>query len=361
MKEPRLFSPTYFRELVSGRRRGVGPSVLRGFLRAGEYFYAWAVRWRNRRYDRGLTPVFKADVPVVSVGNLTLGGTGKTPLVRWIAQWFADHGVRVAVVSRGYGAQKGRANDEALELQKSLPLVPHLQNPDRVAAVREAMTSLSIQAVVLDDAFQHRRMCRDLDIVLLDALEPFGFDHVFPRGTLREPIEGLQRAHTVILSRADCLDPADRKLVWQQVRHHAPEAVCAEVTHAPCRLFSAQGTNAPLDKLQGQSVAAFCGIGNPAGFRHTLEGCGCRVLGFRTFPDHYAYTSSDIEDLTAWAARLGASCMLCTGKDLVKMPVEQLGERKLWAVGIELEFLSGREALEAQLHQLLRKDEEPKP
>lgn len=348
-----MISPAYFREIVSGRRRGVGPSLLRAFLQVGEWFYTLAVRWRNRRYDRGAAEVFKANVPVVSVGNLTLGGTGKTPLVRWIARWFADRGIRVAVVSRGYGAKPGQSNDEALELRQSLPQVPHLQNPDRAAAVREATATSSVQLIVLDDAFQHRRMGRDLDIVLLDALEPFGFGHVFPRGTLREPVEGLRRARTVILSRADCLGPADRELVWQQVRRYAPKAVCAEVTHAPCRLFSVAGTEMPLDELRGQSVAAFCGIGNPAGFRHTLNGCGCRVLDFRTFPDHYAYSSNDMENLTAWAARLDASCVLCTGKDLVKMPVEQLGGRKLWAVGIELEFLAGCQAIEAQMERLL--------
>jgi len=348
-----LFSPTYFREIVSGRRRGVGADVLRGLLRIGEAFYTPAVRWRNRRYDRGITPVFKADVPVVSVGNLTLGGTGKTPLVRWIAQWFADCGIRIAIVSRGYGSKHGKANDEALELHQSLPDLPHLQNPDRAAAVREAMQSLNVQAVVLDDAFQHRRMGRDLDIVLLDALEPFGFNHVFPRGTLREPVEGLQRAQTVILSRADCLTATERQSIWRQVRRYAPEASRAEVTHAPSRLLSASGSSWPLAELRGRSVAAFCGIGNPAGFRHTLKTCGCRVLDFRTFPDHHTYTSSDMDDLNDWALRLNVSCVLCTGKDLVKLPVERLGKQELWAIGVDLRFLNGKDALVAQLNQLI--------
>ena len=245
-------------------------------------------------------------VPVLSVGNLTLGGTGKTPLVRWIARWFHERGVRVAVVSRGYGASGGQPNDEALELRKSLPHVPHLQNPDRVAAARSAIEKFQSQLIVLDDGFQHRRLARDLDIVLLDALAPFGFGHVFPRGMLREPVDGLRRADVVILSRADHLDPAERAALWQTVRRCAPQAAGAEVIHAPRRLISAAGAEMPLDSVRGQSVAAFCGLGNPAGFRHTLETCGCRVVGFREFSDHHQYTPADLDALAAWAAGLDA-------------------------------------------------------
>ena len=143
-------------------------------------------------------------------------------MVRWLAQWFHNRGVRVAVVSRGYGAKVGNANDEALELRRLLPDVPHLENPDRVAAAREAVATLGCQAILLDDGFQHRRIARDLDIVLLDALAPFGFGHVFPRGTLREPLAGLRRADAVVLSRADLLDSSEREEIWQTVRAHAP-------------------------------------------------------------------------------------------------------------------------------------------
>ncbi len=216
-----MFSSS-FREIVSGRRRGPVAAVLRGALGLAEPCYAAAVRWRNRRYDRGAATVHRVGVPVLSVGNLTLGGTGKTPMVRWLAQWFHNRGARVAVVSRGYGAKVGNANDEALELRRLLPDVPHLENPDRVAAAREAVATLGCQAILLDDGFQHRRIARDLDIVLLDALAPFGFGHVFPRGTLREPLAGLRRADAVVLSRADLLDSSEREEIWQTVRAHAP-------------------------------------------------------------------------------------------------------------------------------------------
>jgi tetraacyldisaccharide 4'-kinase len=342
-----------FRELVSGRRHGVWAVALRGILRCVAWFYAVVVQWRNRRYDRNPAMICHVDVPVVSVGNLTLGGTGKTPMVAWFVRWFTEHGIHAAVVSRGYGAKPGEANDEAMEMRLSLPDVPHLQNPDRIAAARLAMEKFDAKAIVLDDGFQHRRLGRDLDIVLLDALEPFGFGGVFPRGMLREPIEGLRRADVVVLSRADLLDAAGRAAVWETVRRYAPQAVEVEAAHTPRRLISISGESAALDSVRGQSVAAFCGIGNPDGFRRTLEGCGCRVVGFREFPDHHRYTPADLAELSAWAEKLGAPALLCTGKDLVKLSVTSPSPIPLWAVRIELEFLAGRESLELRLQKLL--------
>jgi tetraacyldisaccharide 4'-kinase len=347
-----LFRPSEFQDIVSGRRCGAGVDLLRGALRVCESFYSMAVQWRNGRYDRGVTAVHRVGVPVVSVGNLTLGGTGKTPMVCWLARWFAERGVRVAVVSRGYGAKAGEANDEARELAESLPDVPHLQNPDRVAAARLAIERHGAQAIVLDDGFQHRRIGRDLDIVLLDALEPFGYGHVFPRGLLREPIDGLRRADAVVLSRADHLAPADREAIWNVVERYAPHAVRAEVVHAPKRLVSASGDAAPLDSLRGQPVAAFCGVGNPAGFRHTLDACGCRVAGFREFADHHTYTPADVAALAAWAGGRGVAAVLCTGKDLVKIPADWLGKTPFWAVKIELDFSTGQQSVESRLQGL---------
>lgn len=337
----KLFDPASFRDLVSGRRRGAGASLLRGALRLSETCYATAVQLRNWGYDRGAAAVHRVDVPVVSVGNLTLGGTGKTPMVRWLGRWFLERGVRVSVVSRGYGSAAGKANDEALEMRLLLPDVPHLQNPDRVSAAREAVEKHDSQLVVLDDGFQHRRIARDLDIVLLDALTPFGYDHVFPRGMLREPVSGLRRADAVVLSRADLIEPAKREAIWRIVRCHAPDAVFVEAAHAPQALISAAGP-----------VAAFCGLGNPAGFRHTLEQCGCRVVGFREFPDHHRYTPEDEDSLSQWAEELDVSAVLCTCKDLVKISRDRLGTKPLRAVQIELELLAGQAALESRLRKI---------
>ena len=348
-----MFNPSEFRDLVSGRRRGVWAGLLRLGLRLAEVPYGWAVRWRNWRYDRNPAKHRRAGVPVLSVGNLTLGGTGKTPMVEWLARWFRHHGIRVTVISRGYGAAAGARNDEALELEQKLPDVPHLQNPDRVAAANTAVEKFDCQLILLDDAFQHRRIGRDLDVVLLDALEPFGFGHVFPRGTLREPLRGLRRAQVVALSRADMLPHVGREDVRRHVLLYAPEAVYVELTHAPRALISAGGQDEPLDSLADQPVAAFCGIGNPAGFRHTLKTCGYRVVDFREFPDHHPYSRADVESLARWADGQEVAAVLCTHKDLVKLGVDRLGRRPLWAVGVGLEFITGQESLEAKLLALL--------
>lgn len=322
-------------------------------LRLAEVPYTWVVRRQNRRYDTGRAEICRVGVPVVSVGNLTLGGTGKTPMVEWLARWFRRHGVRVTIISRGYGAEAGTRNDEALELQQRLPDVPHLQDPDRVAAARTAVEEFACQLILLDDAFQHRRLARDLDIVLLDALEPFGFGHVFPRGTLREPLAGLRRAHVVALSRADLLEPPQREEIWRTVRRHNPQAALLEVAHAAQALISSGGREEPLESLAGRPVAAFCGIGNPAGFRHTLRTCGYQVVDFREFPDHHPYNRADVEWLASWTDGLDVAAAVCTHKDVVKLATAQLGRCPLWAVRVSLGFLAGQGALEARLAELL--------
>jgi tetraacyldisaccharide 4'-kinase len=332
----------------------VAAALVRSLLRVAEVPYTAAVRWRNRRYDRGRAGEQRAGVPVVSVGNLTLGGTGKTPMVQWIARWFREKGVRVAVLSRGYKAGEEGSNDEALELEQKLPDVPHLENPDRVAAARVAVEELDMQVLVLDDAFQHRRIARDLDIVLLDALEPFGYEHVFPRGTLREPVASLARADVVALSRADLLEPEQRAAIERRVKTHCPAAVWLEVTHRPATLLNAGGAARPLDSLRGRRVAAFCGLGNPAGFRHTLETCGFDVADFREFPDHHRYDRGDVESLAAWADGLDVEAVVCTCKDMVKLGVERIGKDcPLWALSVELGFLRGQAELEGGLQAVM--------
>jgi len=295
--------------------------------------------------------VVRPDVPIISVGNLTLGGTGKTPLVQWLARHLRQRGLRVAIVSRGYRASDGQPNDEALELAQSLPNVPHVQDADRVAAVARTVADYHAQVVLLDDGFQHRRLARDLDIVLLDALEPFGYEHVFPRGTLREPISGLRRAQLVCLSRADAISADERDNVRRRVALIAPQAVWCEVAHAASHLVNAVGEMRPLSLLAGRRVAAFCGIGNPAGFRHTLTTLGCQVVAWHSFPDHHAYPVDDMPVLTQLAA--GVEFVVCTKKDLVKLRCSQLDGVGLWAVAIEMRFLSGQEKFESSVSGVL--------
>ncbi len=338
-----------FRALVSGERRGLAATLARAGLQALEWPYSAAVRWRNYRFDSGRQAAHRVAVPVISVGNLTLGGTGKTPFVEWLARWFRQHDVRVALVSRGYKARAARANDEALELAARLPDVPHVQDANRVRAAKKAIAEFGAQLIILDDGFQHRRLARDLDIVLVDALEPFGFEHVFPRGTLREPLEGWQRANAIVLTRSDLVDDSRRAAIHQRARAIAPRATWAEAAHVPYALVSIDGQERPLDALAGQAVAAFCGIGNPAAFRQSLARCGYRTVAMRALSDHFAYPAAEIQALARWSDEQQVAAVLCTCKDLVKL-AEWPGERPLWALAARMQFVAG----ESQLAELLQ-------
>ncbi|MFV1964483.1 MAG: tetraacyldisaccharide 4'-kinase [Pirellulaceae bacterium] len=346
-----MFTETYFRELVSGERRGTLAFLLRTTLRILEVPYGVAVTCRNRRFDRGRRPIHRVDVPVISVGNITAGGTGKTPMVAWLARWYRQRGVRVTLISRGYRAKAGSQNDEALELERQLPDVPHLQNPDRVEAARTAIEELDCQLILLDDAFQHRRLHRDLDVVLIDSLEPFGYGHQLPRGLLREPLSGLARAHVIALSRSDLIDAEQRQRILAEARRYAPEAIFLEMAHRPDSLLAWPHHRWSIETLADQPSVAFCGIGNPEGFRRMLGHLRLNVVAFRVFPDHHRYQRDDLDDLTLWAAENGASTLLCTQKDLVKIQADRLGQCDLRAVSIGIEILAGRDSLEEVLKE----------
>ena len=207
--------------LMAGERRGFSAAWQRCGLRLASVPYGWAVAVRNGLFDRGWKSIERAGVPVVSVGNLTVGGTGKTPCVEYIASRLRQWDRRVAILSRGYGSEHG-PNDEALVLEENLPDVPHLQGPDRVALARIAIEELESEVLVLDDGFQHRRLARDLDVVLIDATQPWGFGYLLPRGLLRESPRGLRRAGAVVLTRCDQVDAAALAKLKGEVAKLAP-------------------------------------------------------------------------------------------------------------------------------------------
>lgn len=348
-----MLSPAEYRAIVTKQRTGVRALLWRGLFRVASWPYGLVMRLRNRVYDRNPAKTTRVAVPVVSIGNLTLGGTGKTPLVEWLCLWLREQGVRVAIVSRGYGAEDGASNDEARELEEKLPDVPHVQNPDRIAAATLAIEELAMQFIVLDDAFQHRRIARDLDIVLIDATEPFGQGYVFPRGTLREPLSGVSRTQALILTRADQVSAAERAAIRARYQQLAPHALWAEAAHQPVSLRDANGVEAPLTLLQTAKVAAFCGIGNPVGFRYTLQELCGELVELREFPDHHAYSREDLDQLGGMAKSSQAEMLLCTHKDLVKIGVTSLGSVPLYALRIGLKFLTGEEELLAALRPLV--------
>jgi tetraacyldisaccharide 4'-kinase len=325
-------------------------------LRIASWPYRLGVWWRNRAYDRGRRTVHCATVPVVCVGNLTVGGTGKTPCVEWVARFFRQREVQVAILSRGYGSEAGR-NDEALVLEENLPDVPHYQDADRVALAEKAVEESESELLVLDDGFQHRRLHRDLDVVLIDATSPPTRDSLLPRGTLREPVSGLRRAGAIVLTRCDQVPASEVDALRAWLARYWPNTPVATTEHRPMELVGCDDLREPVresvEQLRGCRVGAFCGIGNPGSFRRTLEALGATVVNLRTFPDHHRYSHADVDDLTRWADALPAGAKIATTqKDWVKLRVPHLAGHPLWAVRIGLVFRDGEAGFASALERV---------
>jgi tetraacyldisaccharide 4'-kinase len=322
-------------------------------LSAGSFGYGLGVWLRNRAYDAEWVRIERASIPVVSLGNLTTGGTGKTPFAAFVAHWFRERGVRVCFVSRGYGAETGQINDEALVLRQLCPDIPHLQNPDRVAATRRAAAELNSQLVILDDGFQHRRLARDLDIVLIDATNPWGYGRLLPRGLLREPVAAIRRAALVVITRIDQVSRPQVNAIRSEITRFHPQCAVAEVVFRPESLVNPSAISGSLENLRNRPVAAFCGIGNPESFRKSLEQSGLHLAAFRSYPDHHPYDRTEIDELALWADSSGADALVTTQKDIVKIGLERLGRHPLWAVVIATQIAHGHELLEAKLAAVL--------
>ncbi len=343
-----------YHALIGGQRTGFIPSLQRLGLWGLSLGYWLGVSGRNAAYDHGWKNIARAGVPVVSVGNLTTGGTGKTPCVEYIARFYRELDLQVALLSRGYGSEVGR-NDEAMVLEENLPDVPHLQDPDRVQLARTAVEELESEVLVLDDGFQHRRLHRDLDLVLIDATNPWGHGHLLPRGLLREPMGSLRRADAVILTRCDLVPPDIVEAIRTKVLRIKTMPI-AEATHQPANWSNSAGTESPVESLAGRPVAAFCGLGNPEAFRQTLTNLGMNIIAWRVYPDHHPYSREDIEELRSWARQLPSDAVVVTTqKDIVKIRLERLGERDLWALRIGMCLTSGQEALEALLRKTVNR------
>jgi tetraacyldisaccharide 4'-kinase len=339
-------------DLISGRRRGAAPTLQRGVLRAASWPYGCAVWLRNRLYDRGWRHIERASVPVICIGNLTVGGTGKTPCVECVARFLSED-YRVAILSRGYGQRDG-PNDEALVLEENLPDVPHLQGADRAELARLAVEELESEVVILDDGFQHRRLARQLDLVLIDATNPWGYGYLTPRGLLRESPRELRRAQAVIITRCDLVAGAQVRAIRERVACYANLPVFESI-HRPLCLVNSEDASQPLENAAKRPVAAFCGLGNPNAFHATLERLGPAPTMWKTFPDHHSYTRRDVEALEEWAARLpDGGFVLTTQKDLVKLRLARLGDRPLWAVKIGLEIRDGEERLRRMIADAVR-------
>ena len=344
-----------FREIISGDKRGAVPTVTRGALAGRSLCYGAAVRLSTLAVHVRLKRIHEADVPVVSVGNITAGGTGKTPMVAWLVQWFQDHGLRPVILSRGYRSLPGEVNDEKLVLDQLCPGVPHLQNPNRVASSRVAVDEHAAQVLILDDGFQHRRLARDLDIVLIDALNPFGYGRLLPRGLLREPLAGLQRADLIIITRADQCDDDEKRRIVDRINEIRGNDAHAEVAFTPVCLVNSAGETASFESLGDSAVTALCGIGNPAAFERTITDCGLQIAESpQLFPDHHHYTSEDLKSVGNIANTNSAAAIVTTQKDLVKIDRDNLGNVPLWAIRIGAKILTGADVVNDHLGRILQ-------
>jgi len=321
--------------------------------------YGALVRTRLRLYRSGFLKTENVGAPVISVGNITAGGTGKTPLVEWAARALAGEGRRACVLTRGYGraderrrvvASDGRSvladarecgDEPRLLAEKLLGAASVVCDRDRVAAARWAREHLGADAFVLDDGFQHLRIARDLDIVTLDATAPWGGGHLLPRGRLREPPGSLARADCVVITRAELADDLESLRAESVKLSGGRAAVISSRVRTRGLTLLNPPADSPNDGHEGRGVrsdaAAFCAVGNPRAFFEHLRREGFGLLYTRAFADHHAFTQDDVDGVAREAARGGARVLLTTAKDAVKLRGFNF-PLPCYVVEIELEF-----------------------
>ncbi len=327
--------------MLSGRRRGPAEIPLRMGLQLACIPYAAATWVRRRLYRWRLLPARTAPIPVICVGNITTGGTGKTPMVAWVVARLHEMGHRPAILTRGYKAVAGRS-DEA-ELLGELTGAPVIVNPDRAAGAAEA-AGQGADVAVMDDGFQHLRLRRDLDIVLIDATEPFGYGHCLPRGLLREPRSALYDAAAVVITRSEQLDKEALGKLKTRLSRLAPAATVHTAVHRPVRIVDALGGEHPPYVIEDRRIFAFCGLGNPNAFFDTVSRLGAEVTGRKAFGDHAQYPPQRLSRLYAEAREAGAELLVTTAKDAVKLPKGPY-EVPIWQVGVEMSLVQGERAL----------------
>ena len=344
-----------FRQLISGHHTGAAAVGLRLLLRAVSLPYAAAVRGRNILYSGRLLRSISAAVPVISVGNITTGGTGKTPLVIWLCRYLESKQRRCAILTRGYKTDKARPSDEPALLAKACGDTSVVVDSDRVAGAQKAESQYGAEILVLDDGFQHRRLKRDLNILTLDATCPFGYGRILPAGLLREPLSALKRADVIVLTRYDQVASRTTARLEEQLARLAPAVPIVKAVHRHTHAVAAGAKTLPLDTLRDKRAFVFCGIGNPDAFVDHVRQSGMDIVGSRVYNDHHVYTQEDIKDLILQAEACGAEMLLCTQKDWVKTALlkPDTTDMLLAYLAMELEFIEGLEVLQNRIDRVL--------
>jgi tetraacyldisaccharide 4'-kinase len=310
--------------------------------------YRVAVGVRNALYDRGWLVARALPCRVISIGNLTVGGTGKTPVTASLAMLLRDAGYRVGVVSRGYRraggpsplvvsdgkailADSAAAGDEPFLIARDNPSVPVAVGADRVDAARRLLGLADLEVILLDDAFQHRRIARDIDLLLVDGRDPWGDGRMLPRGPLREPLSGVTRADAFLVTRSEGRVPV---ALADAMRRHNPDAAVIHCRLTPRGFARLDGDSIGPRALRGFAAFAFCGIARPERFEDDLKECGVRLLGSRRFPDHHRFTRRDLEEIAGAARACRAELLVTTEKDMVRIATPPDAGLPLYALAL---------------------------
>jgi len=340
-------------------------------MAAGVYRGALAVR--EASYGVGLLSTRRLPVPVISIGNLTLGGSGKTPLAALVATALRELGTHPAVISRGYGRRTRGvrvvadrdgvslgardAGDEPRLLAEQLPGIPIVVGESRYEAGRVAVERCGADALVLDDGFQHRTLAKDLEIVTVEGVEPWGNGRLFPRGVLREPLSALRRADVVVVTNP--AHPETAPEISRSLRlGGSPAIVLTGSYRAEALRPDADGAPRSPSALSGRRVVALAGLASPAGFLTTLSSLGATVAELEEFPDHHPYTRADLERVGSTSRRAGADWVVTTEKDWVRLREVPRPAIELWVLSVRLDMGSDRAALVEILARTLRRKAE---
>jgi tetraacyldisaccharide 4'-kinase len=338
----------YMLSLMKNKRGGVFAFFIKGILRVLSWVYALAVKIVDYGYASGVRRRHKVSAPVISVGNITLGGTGKTPFTIMLANYFCEAGKKPAVLIRGYGS------DEKKMLRDELPDVPIFVGQDRVRSAGRAIAD-GRDILLLDDGFQHRRIMRDLDILMLDGGSLLDEMFLFPRGTLREPLTSLERADILVISKADKLDKGQKEEVIRKLNIVAPGKPVITACHKPVFLNDVTGAVYPVENLGSQNVCIVSGIADPEYFSFLVRKNGATVALKLDYSDHHDYSQKDIDRIHAAAGGGDIDSIVTTKKDYVKMRLLDLSriEEKLFILDIEMEIIEGKEALVGRLNSIV--------
>jgi tetraacyldisaccharide 4'-kinase len=323
------------------------------------FFYRLIINFRNWLYDHKIFKEVKLPCPVISVGNITVGGTGKTPCVIMLAQILRENGFKPAILSRGYGGERvnpvnivsdGReilldskiAGDEPYLIARELKNVPVITGAKRIGTGKTAINQFGANVLICDDAMQHRQIFRDINLVLLDSQSLRGNNHILPRGRLREPISELKRASAIVLTRANEAQQTNNKI--EKIIQTEKIPIFRSI-HKPKDIvkgdYSAQKS---ISELRGKKICTFCGIANPDSFRKTLSDAQAQVLSIDIFPDHHRYNKNELEKIKDRFIDCRADFLISTQKDVVRLQEFPEFVNMIYMLRIELEIIPSGDA-----------------